>query len=47
MLQEYQMAEEGKRALEEFLKESENDVMKLAHNEGLLNTGETNWAPWV
>lgn len=37
-----QSIEEDKRALEECLKNNENDALKLLHHEGLLNTREEN-----
>uniref|UniRef100_A0A2D4LXB3 Uncharacterized protein n=1 Tax=Micrurus spixii TaxID=129469 RepID=A0A2D4LXB3_9SAUR len=44
MLQVHQIVEEEKRALEEYLKDNEEDALKLVYQEGLLTTGETNLA---
>lgn len=40
-LQVHQIFEDGKRALEEYLKDSDLDALKVAHHEGLLNNIET------
>lgn len=41
MLQLHQMAEEEKMVLGEYPKDSEEDVLKLTYQEGLLNSWQT------
>ncbi|XP_053147207.1 uncharacterized protein LOC128342972 [Hemicordylus capensis] len=44
MLQVYQTVEEEKRGLEKYIKDSEEDALKMVNNEKLFNTNETKQA---